>query len=141
MRRFSDIPIKHKLMLIGLLTTTVALVLAGAGIAVYELVTFKKDLVSDVASVAQIIGYNSAAALSFNDANSAEQTLRALSAKPHIVAACIYDKDGKVFATYPRGHDLASFAPPPAGATERFGAGHLELYRPIAVAGENVGTI
>jgi methyl-accepting chemotaxis protein len=141
MRYFSDLPIKHKLTLISLITTMVALALAGTGFVAYELVTFKKNLVGDVASVAQIVGYNSASALSFNDAGSAEQTLRALSAKPHIVAACIYDKDGKVFATYPRSQDLASFAPPPAGATERFGAGRLHLYRPIAVAGDNVGMI
>ena len=141
MRRLSDLPIKHKLTLISLLTTTVALALAGAGFMGYELITFRKDLVADISGVAEIIGYNSASALAFNDAGSAEQTLRALSAKPHIVAACIYDRDGRVFATYPPGHGAADFAPPPVGATGRFGAGHLDLFRPISVAGEPVGTI
>jgi PAS domain S-box-containing protein len=141
MRHFSDLPIKHKLTLISLLTTTIALLLACAGFVAYELVAFKKDLVGDVSSAAEIIGYNSASALSFNDAGSAEQTLKGLIAKPHIIAACIYDKDGKVFATYPRSHDLASFGPPPAGATEHFGANRLDLFRPVAVSGENVGTI
>jgi signal transduction histidine kinase/CheY-like chemotaxis protein len=141
MRRFSDLPIKNKLTLISLLTSVVALVLACAGFVAYELVAYKKDLVADASSVAEMIAYNSAAALSFNDAASAEQTMQALAAKPHIVAACIYDRDGLVFATYPHGHPAADFGPPPAGATTHFGPGRLDLSRPIAASGENIGTI
>jgi PAS domain S-box-containing protein len=143
MRRFSDLPIKYKLTLISLLTTTVALLLVSGGVVAYEVVSFKRDLVSDASSLAEIIGTNSAAALSLRDTGSAEQILEALnlSAKPHIVAACIYGPDGRVFATYPRGHNAADFAPPPDVATATFAAGHLDLFRPIVAAHRNVGTI
>jgi len=141
MRRFPDLPIKQKLTLISLLATAVALVLAAAGLVTYELGTFKKELVDDVASIADIIGYNAVAALSFNDTASAAETLKALDAKPHIVAACIYDRSGRVFATYPHAQPAADFSPPPAGPTEHFGSDQLDLFRPILVAGENTGTI
>jgi len=140
-RRLSDLPIKHKLTLISLLTTIVALLLACTGFVAYERITFKKDLVDDVSSVAEIIGYNSASALSFNDAASAEQTLRALSAKPHIIAGCIYDHEGHIFATYPKGREASDFGPPARTASERFSRDGLDLYRPIVVSSESVGTI
>ncbi len=141
MRRFPDLPIKQKLTLISVLATAVALVLAAAGLVTYELGTFKKELVDDLASVAGIIGYNGAAALAFNDTASAAETLKALDAKPHIVAACIYDRSGHVFATYPHAQPAADFPPPPAGATEHFGSDRIDLFRPIIIAGENTGTI
>ncbi len=141
MHRFLDLPIRHKLTLIGLATTTVALLLACSGFIAYELFAFRKDLARDVASTAAMVGYNSASAVSFDDASSAERTLQALDTKPNIVAACIYGADGHVFAAYPRGRAAADFPPPSAGATERFHSTHLDLFRPITVEGEIVGTI
>ncbi len=51
MRHFADLPIKHKLTLICLITTTVALLLAGAGLVAYERIRFKMDLVYDVSGM------------------------------------------------------------------------------------------
>jgi hypothetical protein len=52
----------------------------------------------DLTSVADIAGANSVAAMAFRDVNSAEEILAALSRKPAIVAAALYDKDGRLFA-------------------------------------------
>jgi PAS domain S-box-containing protein len=140
MRLFPNLALRHRLTLLSIVTSTVALLLTGAGIIVYEQFSFRKELVDDVAVTAQMIGYNSASALSFADSSSAAETLRALAAKPHIEAAIVYDKDGAVFATYPAGYHESS-GPPPAGSREQFGRDHLQLYRPIVLLGEEIGTI
>ncbi len=141
MTRFNRLPLRHKLTLLSLVTATVAMLLTCAGFVGSALVAFKTDLVNEAATAAEMIGYNSAAALSFNDAHSAGETLAALSAQSEILMACIYDKEGRVFATYPHLQPASSFGPALATATERFGSDRLELYRPIRVQGEEIGSI
>jgi len=109
-------------------------VLACAGLVAYELFTFRKDLVADVSSVAEIIGYNSARR--FRSTTPAPPSkLAGVEREAAHRSACIYDRDGRVFATYLPRHAAADFAPPPTGAIERFQTDHLDLFRPIAVAG------
>ena len=119
MRLFDDLPVKRKLTFISLITCTTALLVAGVSLFFYEQFVFKRALVNDLATTAQIIGFNSASALSFDDAQSAAQTLQSLRAQSEFVAACIYDRQGNVFATYPS--TLATSALGKAEAsTERF---------------------
>jgi len=141
MHRFSDIPIKSKLTLICMLTSGAALLLACMAFLTYEQVTFKREMTRNLSITARIIGLNCSSALSFNETRSAEQTLKGLDAQPHIVAACVYDADQKIFATYRRnpGADLAWPAPREEG--EQFGANALEVFRKIDSAGETIGTI
>lgn len=141
MRLFPNLALRHRLTLIIVATSTVALLLTGAGFIGYEQYAFKQELKDDVAVTAQMIGYNSTSALSFSDPKSAEETLQGLKLHPHIVAACIYDQNGRVFATYPRTQDFGSFGPLRSGESEIFGPDRLELFRPIVLAGETVGTV
>ena len=54
---------------------------------------------------AEIIGSNSVSALAFDDPHSAENTLSALHAAPHVMFAEIYTPDGHAFAGYLLGLD------------------------------------
>ena len=47
-------------------------------------------------------GANSKAALAFGDEEAAAETLSALSAKPLVLAACLYRQQGTLFAAYKR---------------------------------------
>lgn len=67
---------------------------------VYDRLTFKQQMVHDLETLADIIGFNSEAALTFNDAVSASKTLDTLKAKSHIVAARIFNRSGDPFADY-----------------------------------------
>lgn len=138
---FRDLPIKRKLTLISLLTSGVALMLACAAFVAFEQVTFRKFMVRDLTMLAEMIGYHSASALSFNDARSADETLKGLTSQPQILAACIYDAEGRVFATYRR--TGAAVTPWPAAmmADARFGRDRLELFRPIVIGDDEVGTL
>jgi two-component system, sensor histidine kinase and response regulator len=142
MRRLRDLSIRGKLMAIIMITCSVALLLACAVFIRYDLYTFRQAKVYDLTSLADMIGSHSTAALTFNDADSARGILKALSAKPHIVAACIYARDGRVLACYLRGHPNGGFSPPPAENDDsRFEHNQLILFRKIMLDDERIGAI
>src|SRR5438477_9617359 len=99
MQRLRELPIARKIVAITMLTSSIALILAGAAFISYDLITFRQMVARELLSVAKIIGFNSRAAVQFNDPKAAEGTLSALDIRDNVVAACIYTPDGKVFAT------------------------------------------
>lgn len=141
--RFSDTSIKRKLTLIIMVTSSTALLLAFSAVLVYELVSFRKTMANDLQTLGEIIGSNSSAPLIFYDPAAAEDTLSALRAEKHVVAACIYEKDSKVFARYLRDEgDLVNFEFPKAERRgHRVVKGHLVVFQPIEFKGETIGTI
>ena len=145
LRRFlRDLPIGRKLTLITMLTSAVALLLAGGGFVLYERYSYRAALVADMLTTAQMVGDNSSAALLFGDTASAEQTLKSLGAQSQIVGAAVYDKDGKLFGSYHRSDSAAGldFSPPTvAGSGQRFGDKAFEVFHSVKVAGEKEGTI
>src|SRR5712692_4072971 len=102
MRTFRDLSIRRKLKLIIMFTSSVALLLACAVFITYDRYAFRLAKVHSLTTVADIIGSNSTAALTFNDPHSAKEILAALAATRHVEAACIYTPDGRVFAQYDR---------------------------------------
>src|SRR6185312_15028190 len=98
MLSFRDIPVKQKLMMATMVTTAVALLLAGIGIVLADSLLFRGYLQRDLSGLAHIIADNSTAALAFNDQRSAAETLAALRVRTHLVAACIYRRDGTMLA-------------------------------------------
>jgi signal transduction histidine kinase/CheY-like chemotaxis protein len=138
-----NLSIKRKLMLITMLTSSAALVLSSASFLIYDLISFRHLLTLDLMTQAQIIGYNSAAAMAFRDEAAATATLSALTAKEDIVAAVLYSPDGKIFAHYfPNGTAHPSALP---GRSQengyRFEGGYLEVFHEVTLNGERVGTL
>ncbi len=99
---FRDIPIRQKLMVTIIVTTGAALLLAGIGILALDSILFRDRLERDISALAEIVVNNTTAALSFDDPRAAAETLSALRARTHIASACIYRRDGTVFARYAR---------------------------------------
>ena len=59
-----------------------------------------------------------------------------------MINACIYDKDGEVFATYSRDAAHSDFSPPPAQAqASAIVRNNMVLFQPITLNGESIGTI
>ncbi|MGH8058532.1 MAG: CHASE sensor domain-containing protein, partial [Candidatus Entotheonellia bacterium] len=131
-RTFRDVSIKRKLTTIIMLTSGAALLLACAAFVTYDLIIFRQSMTRNLTVLADIIGANSTAALSFHDQTSAEETLAALSAEQHIVAASIFTKDGVRFATFLRNDQKGALSlPGPQGDSHAFGRDHLVLFRQI----------
>src|SRR5208282_6119456 len=88
--RYRNLSVKHKLRLIIMFTVGTALVLACAAVVAYDQIVARKDMRNDLAVLAEIVGSNSTAAVTFRDQRAAEELLSGLRAKRHIVAAFIY---------------------------------------------------
>jgi len=141
-RAFQNLPIKRKLMTVMMLTSSVALLLSCVGFVGYQLLSFIQNERQNLATLGDVIAANSTAALSFHDQSSAEETLRGLKAEPRILKACLYAKDGTVFATYTRDKNGQSCPPSvPRGGTANFEHTHLTLSRSVLLDGQNIGTL
>ena len=141
MRSFADLPIKRKLTLAIMLTSLTALGLASAGFVIYEQVTYRRTMVNDLTTLANVIGATSTAALTFEDTQAAREFLAALKTKPRIVAACFYTKDGRFFVGYWRDGSEAECSAAPSENGHRFVQGHLVLSHPVVEKGGRIGTL
>jgi signal transduction histidine kinase/ActR/RegA family two-component response regulator/HAMP domain-containing protein len=141
MFRLQDISIKRKLTLIIMVASTVAVLLVSGGFVAYELITYRQVMTHDLSTLAEVIGNQSAAALTYDDKAAAEEILGALNAKKRIVAAGLY-RDGRLFAQYssrPAAAGLFPASPAPDGA--RFEPDHLVLFHEIRLKGETIGVL
>ena len=136
-----DTPIKRKLTLVILLASGFALLLMGAALITYEVITFRRSLAVNVGVLSEIIGSNSTASLAFRDAKSANEILSALSAEHQVTAAAIYDRREQIFAHFPANAAVTYFPEKPGADGYRFHPSYLEMFQPIALDRARIGTI
>lgn len=140
MRSFRDRPIKQKLVTTTMITTTVALLVAGLCIVLADSMLFRASLRRDLSATARIIADNSTTALAFNDPQSAAETLGALRSRTHVYGACIYRMDRSLLAEYSREPGFA--CPQPfAPESTRFMGDDLVVSQPIVLNGRSIGTL
>ena len=138
-RKFS---LRRKITLVIMINTVAALCAAGVAFAEYGVYRFKELRLEDLNALAGILGTNSTAPLEFKDPNSARDILQALAAKPHILAAVIYDNDGKPFAVYHRAGLKGRYSPPSVESeSSRFTSDRVLVFQAINFDGERVGTV
>jgi PAS domain S-box-containing protein len=124
-----------------LATCAVAVTLACTAFLAYDRVTFRDDLADRLRSQSGVVGTNTAAALSFGDAETATQILGALEAEPIIEAACLYDGESKRLASYVRKGHLNRCPDRPLGALESVDGDALMVERSIGHQGEVMGSV
>lgn len=123
-----------------MLTSTTAVMLACLGFVISDLVSLRSGLAGDLSTLAQVVGTNSIAALTFGDHQGASEVLSALAAKPSIVAAAIYTDQGEPFAQYEP--DASTSIPsilPEDGFHDR--GKDLELVYPLQFHHHRIGTL
>jgi PAS domain S-box-containing protein len=141
MLKFRDMPVKQKLTITVLVTTSAGLLLSGVGMLVADSFLFRSDLRRDLTALSEIVAGNSTAALAFNDPRTASETLSSLRARTHLVAACIYRLDGTVLASYVRSGDNQA-CPAAASRREIRSAGpNLVVSLPIVLQGRPNGAL
>lgn len=135
-------PIQRKLLLIIVSTIVVSLALVMTGIVTYELATYRNRLVQQVTEVSGFIAANSAPAMAFDDEQTAQEILSTLGGTPSVAVAALYSTDGRVFASYVRSGQPATFPPPKAGPEgTQFVDRHLELVRSVEKKERRLGTL
>src|SRR5215212_6645734 len=135
--RFRNLSLARKLTALGMASAAAALLAGGAISLAFDLVTEVRDERRELSTIAKVTGINSAAAVTFGDRRAATESLAALRANQHIIAATIQLPDGRILARYDRDASgvarIAPAAPPALGEGTTFDWQRLVLMvnRPI----------
>ncbi len=142
MRWFRDASLRSKLIIIVSTVVTAAVISSSVANYFIDLRERKSLLVTNMTTLADVIGGQCVAALKFEDPASAAEVLDSLKLKTTVVFACVYDANGKILATYrpANSNHVAPIVAPPDGDFFNDEA-DLELTRPIAEHEKRVGTI
>jgi two-component system, sensor histidine kinase and response regulator len=134
--------IRHKITRIAPLTCGVAIAVACTVFGIYDLITTRHSMESELGIQAQVVGLGTARPLLAYDEEAARLRLSAFSADPRILEACVYTPDGKVLAEYSRRKPATGFTPPrPERDTTEIRSGSMILFRTIRLDGEIAGTM
>lgn len=130
----------YRMTLTVLLASSMSLATLTAAILVVDSISSRTLLENRLSALADVVGQNSNAALSFDDPPAAVEVLEALRAEPPVASACLYGSSGHLFAQYVRERDAQ---PCPSVLERALGAAHgyPMVARPVTRRGEMVGTV
>ena len=100
--RTENLSIRTKIVIMLCATALLTLFFVVTALTIYEKRSVKKNLTTELASIADVMGLNNGAALLFNDNQSATENLSFLAAKPSIATATLFDQTGMIRAHYYR---------------------------------------
>ena len=153
MLTFRDFSIKNKLKIVIIFTSVIILLLVTVAFVINDVRTSRSNMVTDLFTVANLVGINSTAGLIFDNNETTEQNLSALKANPHIIFTYIISKDGNPFAHYFRDastnkDDLAALTLYNFDLFKNdkekgyfFEKTHVDLFRNIIYKGRMIGTV
>ncbi|NDV62403.1 response regulator [Puniceicoccales bacterium CK1056] len=141
MRFFSTLSIQGKLMAMVMVSCLVSLGLVLLAFISYEMITARSAMIQRVQTDSRVIGENSRTALLNKDQRAAWVILQTLNSSPNIVSACLYDADGKIFATYLRDVPAETEFPAVQEESQEFAGGFLHLFEPIYYKHKLLGTV
>ncbi|HLZ39872.1 MAG TPA: ATP-binding protein [Candidatus Sulfotelmatobacter sp.] len=145
MARLRRRSISMRLMMMNMLVSGVALLLACAGFFTYDQITFRQGLVRTLSAQAEIVGSNSVSAILFDDPKSAANTLSALRSSQNITAAGIFTIQRQPLSQFVRNGsgaiDNIPALPPNRVESHWFGGAHVELVREILSEGKPIGFV
>jgi signal transduction histidine kinase/ActR/RegA family two-component response regulator len=133
-------PIRRTLITVLLLTSGAAMLTTAAAFFAYDFLTYRQVTLHNLATLGKVIAANSTAALAFDNPNDADEVLSAFRAERHVVAAGLYTRSGRLFASYPD----SDAALPSALAAEdgyRFEQGRLIGVQPVVQGDRRMGTL
>ena len=134
--------IRSKLMLVVLATTVAALVVVAIALVIYESRTYERSTAAGLLTQAQILGRTTAPALVFDDPAAARENLALLKVQPQILAAAIYMKGGRLFASYGSTDVLGPGYPrAPQGDGYSIEGNEIVVFRRIVEDRELLGTV
>ena len=86
----------RKLTAMGILTSATSLAIAAVVLVAYDGGRSRTRLLRDTVSLADVVGYNSTAALTFGDAKAGIRDAPRRRVNRHIISAAILSVDGRV---------------------------------------------
>jgi PAS domain S-box-containing protein len=134
--------VSGKLMMVVLLTTAIAFLVAGAALLFHDLTENRRAWAADLATEGSILALSTAPALAFDDRDAAAHNLAGLQARPSVRAAALYTPDGRLYASYAqRGEQQAPAVAPAMQNGAHINGERVELVEPVIQNGELLGAI
>ena len=142
MRLIENASIRVKLHLLSFTVTTVALLLASGAFTLYDLQQLRTSKVEQLRMLGVALARNANTALENSDVDQAEKLLASFMSKSSVESACIYDTDGKIFATYPATPGKANVKhEPPRYQVVFTDDGFLDIALPVQREKALIGTL
>lgn len=142
MPAFRDVSLRWKAVIMMLSVCAISLLLAVAGMLVQTRSAFERQTEQKLFLLADVIGSNSTAALTFKDVAAATETLSALHSDEHVMAAGLFDAQGVLFARYLRPDVNVEFPKAPrVDQQAEIHSGRAEITRAIDLKGREIGAV
>ena len=139
--KLRNIPIQRKLTIIIMLTTSIVLAVTFGSLIAYEVFMFRRALVQEMRTIAQVIAANSTAAVAFSDQEAATEILSALRAEDNVQSAALYGEGGMALAYFAASPTITNFPAIPDFQGHRFEAGELLLVEPVKREETSIGVL
>ena len=133
--------IQRKIMSAILLSCSVVLLLMASAYFLFEYVNYKSELKKNLSTLGVIVASNSSGALAFDSRTDAREILNGLKGNPHIIAAALYDQQGRLFVEYPDGMAIKNLPAKPQADGYVFADGFLEGFEPVLQKSDRLGTL
>ena len=136
-----NISIKKKIVVLAMVAVFAALTLSSTAFVVNYVRQLDSQMIRQISVLADVLGSNVSAALTFDDAKTAAELLSSLRAQPMITAAVLFDENDAVFASYPAGDVPTDLMKPSQQAGHEFIGSNLQITTRVTQHGEKLGTI
>ncbi len=139
---FRGCSIGQKLLMIVLFSSSMALLFASLFLFLLEFNELRSNAQDDMRLNALLIGNRSTAAMVFEEPSLADENLATLAANPAVTAACIFDKNRRVFAKNIQSERTNRDCPAPVfKSVTEFNDTGMSLFEPIYLDKEIIGAI
>ena len=140
--RFRDISLKSKMILMIIVISCTVLLLTCIMFLINEMLTYRYNVNHELSVLANVVGKNTASALTHHNTVAAQENIDALRADPRIISAAILDIEGNVVASYsqaPNDSEISEFLS--YLSDPEVEQNNLIVEQPIVLDSEVVGTI
>jgi len=136
-----DLPIKLKVILVGVVTASGGLLVALVALVALTSWQHRTQSKGELERVADLVATYSSAPLLFDDKATAHRTLAGFERDKSIVTAAVYDSDGNVFAVFQRDSEQKMSVPARPRIGYSYSGSDPVLFWPVEMDGEILGTV
>jgi signal transduction histidine kinase/DNA-binding response OmpR family regulator/HPt (histidine-containing phosphotransfer) domain-containing protein len=141
-RFLERLPIQRKLFILAMAPTLMALILACLLLFIFDVTVLQQSLKERITLSAGYVANALGQPLRWSNAKNAVDALNMLNQNPDVIAACVYDADGKILGRYYRDHTPIDFPESPSDWAElSISGGRLQVFHPIEAINQRIGTL
>ena len=141
MRTYRNMRVRWKLIVMAMLASTLALLLIGALLMLYERHALPERIAAEYATVTRMMSSISLAPLVFDDPRAAQENLAAMRHILHLRSACIYNGKDQLFSAYSRRRAATPCPPRPEPPGRYLQDNRLVISQTMEMDGERAGSV